>query len=285
MPHYCKAAQHRCIAIIRFASGRCFTSIGKLVSLQAAVQGLGGEGPFCLPMEGPAGPGMSQMRGSSHRLSFAGLCKTWGPDLRTVYLLCLSPGISESQPTAGDYVSLGIYVEIQPSACSQGTCRQLGAESGSRVNLVLPGKAGSAPWAACAWGLSHCRGPAQPRRFVLSRGVSPGAGRCLRAEGGWWERTSWGPRGSPLLCISSSNRSQVAKGSLVEVEDVSVPGNQKLCCFRREPKTAPGHSKAPACSWSLGPVLPAGAGWLGEAGAGSLCRGGSELPPQVSGEL
>lgn len=107
MPHYCKAAQHGCVAIICFASGCCFTRIGKLVSLQAAVRGLGGEGPLCLPMQGPAGPGMPQTRGSSHRLSFAGLCKTSGPDLRTVYLLCLSPGISESQPAVGDYVSLG----------------------------------------------------------------------------------------------------------------------------------------------------------------------------------
>lgn len=136
----------------------CFWMLYKqweLVFLRAAVRG---------------GPGVPYMRGSSRSLSLAGLCKTLGPNPSTEYLPYLSPGISGLWPTVG-YVSLGIYVEAQPSACSHGMGRQLRAESRSRVNLVLPGKAGSA--LGChARGLPGAEGLAPCAKL----GVSQGAG-------------------------------------------------------------------------------------------------------------
>lgn len=135
----------------------------ELVFLRAAVRGE---------------PGVPHMRGSSHSLSLAGLCKTLGPNPSAACLPCRSPGISGSWPTVG-CISLGINMEAQPSACSHGTGRQLRAESRSRVNLVLPGKAGSA--LGChAWGLPGAEGWCP----VRSQGVSQGAGRCPQAKGG-----------------------------------------------------------------------------------------------------
>lgn len=69
MPRYCRAAPPRSIPRICFASRRrLFYKQWEVVVPPSRWPGLGSEG-----LEGLAGPGMSQARGSSQSLSFARL--------------------------------------------------------------------------------------------------------------------------------------------------------------------------------------------------------------------
>lgn len=49
-------------------------------------------------------------------------------------------------------------MKIQPAAAVKVHTGSCVLPVGSCVNTILPGKAGSALWAASAWGLSHCQG-------------------------------------------------------------------------------------------------------------------------------
>lgn len=202
---------------------------------------------------------MPQQRGASHSLSFAGLCKTSGLDPCPAYPLCLLPGASEPWPAVGCIFS-GICVEIPPSACSPGAGRQPGAERGSRVNLVLPGKAGSAPWDACARGLSCCRGCRGPGALCRA-GESPGE-RLGAPE----PKVGGGnvPPGTPGLAPALHLKlKQISHG-----KGKFGRSGRSFCAWKPEvvllwvrvEKTAPGRGKAPARSWSAGPVLLARAG-------------------------
>lgn len=207
---------------------------------------IGGVGVPQLPRQGSAGtlvdPG-ALTRGLSRSVSFA-----WLWSQTRALAACSVPRpvlVSRGQLLLG---FLGNF-------CGSTSCCCCGRGARGQLCEHHPSWEGRLSSVGCsARGLSRCRGWHGPRAQCQA-GQNPeqqaGAPE-LKVGGG---NALLGPQGSSLLCISSSNRSQMAKGNSVKVAKVSVPGNGKLCCFR-EQKQAPSCGTVPACSGR--PVLLAG---------------------------